>query len=626
MSELQRAGSYVLLKKIAAGGMAELYKAKKSGEKGFEKLFAVKMILPHLAEDEEFISMLVDEAKVVSLLDHPNIVRIYDLEKTENSYCIVMEYVRGRDLRKVLTRASKSGKPLGLKDACYITASALAGLHNAHKKKSRGQDLHIVHRDISPQNIIVSYEGEVKVLDFGIAKAANKSVETRAGVLKGKVAYMSPEQARGKPLDARSDIFSTGIVLYELLAGRKLFSGDSDINTLKQVWAARVDPLPTEVNHDVPKELEGILLKSLARDPAARFQDAGEMEDALLGFMRREGFSSDANSLGRYMRGLFKPEFEAETKEDEELYGEGSPEEAKDEAPEAGPAQPEAAYTMTKTPLPGDAVFEEAVRQAVAAQAEAQSGAEPSVKPAPEANTQFRLPPELPREAPDVPESSSSPSPQPPPSSPMKGRLAVAALALALVVTGAWFGLRRGGNAEPTPAQPGVEAVPQETTAPAVPAARPSRKGASKQAKQGKKPGRQADTSGGGVEAGQARTGLSPVPDRAIEPAPARGSDTGAQTTRSRTRAAISSEPTGATVYLDGRNVGTTPLDLDAIDAYHKYAVKVSKDGYDAWSGEFSVYPGQTERVYARLTKSSSGGEDIWKDPFPKSPGRNRSR
>lgn len=317
MQTAQRFGSYFLLRKIAAGGMAELYKAKKSGEKGFEKLLAIKMILPHLSANEEFLSMFIDEAKVAARLDHQNVVQIYDLGKIEDSYCIVMEYVRGKDLKAVLARGQRLGQPLGIERSCLVMSSVLAGLSYAHRKKDGGEDLGIVHRDISPPNVLISYEGEVKIVDFGIAKAATSS-DTGVGILKGKVAYMSPEQAAGQPIDMRSDIFSAGAVFYEMLTGRKLFSGDTELNTLEKVKAAKVEPMPFRLNADIPSELEAIVLKALAREPKERFQSASEMEEALQAFMSGAGILAGSLPLSQYMRRLFRDEIDDELMEDEE--------------------------------------------------------------------------------------------------------------------------------------------------------------------------------------------------------------------------------------------------------------------------------------------------------------------
>jgi len=318
MTEVRRFGSYYLLKKIATGGMAELYKARKSGEKGFEKLLAIKTILPHLASNEEFASMFIDEAKVASVLEHQNIVQIYDLGRIEDTYCIVMEYVRGRDLKHVLYRAKKANKPLSLDHVCTIASSILSGLSYAHRKKDKGVELGIVHRDISPPNIIVSYEGAVKIVDFGIAKVATRSQDTKVGIVKGKVSYMSPEQAHGERLDQRSDVFSVGSVMYEMLTGAKLFDGENDMEVMKKVWAAKVEPLPSELNPGVPKLLEKIIIKSLARERDMRFQSAADMHHALQQFMHEAGYTGGAEALSTQMQSMFRYEIDKEVQEEDE--------------------------------------------------------------------------------------------------------------------------------------------------------------------------------------------------------------------------------------------------------------------------------------------------------------------
>ncbi|WDT79866.1 MAG: serine/threonine-protein kinase [Candidatus Manganitrophus sp.] len=226
MSQPIRFGKYLLLDKIGTGGMAELFLAKQTGLSGFEKSVAIKRILPHLTQGSEFIAMFINEAKLAALLTHQNIVQIYDLGNVDQCHYIAMEYIMGKDLRTVINHGKSKNIPLSIGDALLIVSKICSALDYAHRKKDlNGNDLHLVHRDISPQNILVSYEGEVKLVDFGIAKAAMGGQETKTGVLKGKLAYMSPEQAWGKPVDGRTDLFALGIVLYEAVTGERLFSG-----------------------------------------------------------------------------------------------------------------------------------------------------------------------------------------------------------------------------------------------------------------------------------------------------------------------------------------------------------------------------------------------------------------
>ena len=221
--------------------MAEVFKAKRTGVEGFEKVVAVKRILPHLSDNKEFVDMFIDEAKMVAGLAHPNIVQISDLGKLEKSYYIAMEYVHGRDLRSILRRAKERGLRLPLDLTVLIVSKVCSALEFAHRKKDeRGRPMLIVHRDISPQNILISFEGEVKLTDFGIAKAATKARITDAGALRGKLLYMTPEQAWGKPMDRRSDLFSLGIVFYEMVTDQKPFLGSSEMSILEMVRECRV--------------------------------------------------------------------------------------------------------------------------------------------------------------------------------------------------------------------------------------------------------------------------------------------------------------------------------------------------------------------------------------------------
>ncbi|MBK8594440.1 MAG: TonB family protein [Holophagales bacterium] len=274
-------GRYQLLEKIAAGGMAEVYRARMRGEEGFEKIVAIKRILPHMADNDDFITMFIDEAKLAAQLTHNNIIHIYDLGKEDAYHYIAMEYVEGKDLRSILKTATEKGYPLPVDLALLIASKVANALDYAHRRLGLdGKELNLVHRDVSPQNVLISFEGDIKLCDFGIAKAATKVQQTQAGALKGKLQYMSPEQAWGKKVDRRTDIFSLGIVLFEMLTGERLFSGDTDLTILEQVRDARSEA-PSLKNPDVPKKVDQIVLKALAKNPQDRYQNASEMEKDL---------------------------------------------------------------------------------------------------------------------------------------------------------------------------------------------------------------------------------------------------------------------------------------------------------------------------------------------------------
>ncbi len=308
---MEQFGNYVLLEKIAAGGMAELFKAKKIGIEGFERLLAIKRILPHLSADEEFIGMFIAEAKLVARLNHRNIAQVYDFGKTRENYFIAMEYVKGKDMRAILKKCADKGVRLPVALAAYIAKETAVALDYAHGQKDpSGKSLDIIHRDVSPQNILVSYEGEVKVVDFGIAKASTHA-KTNTGLLKGKIAYMSPEQAWGKPMDSRSDIFSLGVVLYEMLTGQRLFKGDTELNTLERVRAAQVAVLPSFINSDVPPPLEAHTLKALQKDARDRYQSASDMVSDLAGTLVTL-LANPAQALKQFMQDVFRDEIAAE--------------------------------------------------------------------------------------------------------------------------------------------------------------------------------------------------------------------------------------------------------------------------------------------------------------------------
>ena len=275
-------GKYTLFERIGRGGMADVYKGRISGPAGFERVFVVKRILPHLSDDATFIRMFVEEAKMSARLNHPNIVQIFELGAVEGEYFISMEYIRGRDLAETMRALWKTMGPPRPEMVAYIGREACRALAYAHGlTDERGQPLGMIHRDVSPSNIMLSYEGAVKLLDFGIAKALGEAPETtKNGTMKGKYAYMAPEQTEGDNVDHRIDIFSCGIVLHEVLTGRRLFKGTNDVLTIERVRRCEVPP-PSAQNPMVSPQLDAIVLRALAKDPNRRFASAADMADAL---------------------------------------------------------------------------------------------------------------------------------------------------------------------------------------------------------------------------------------------------------------------------------------------------------------------------------------------------------
>ena len=307
-------GKYFLIEKLATGGMAEIYKAKTFGVDGFEKILAIKRILPHCAVDKEFISMLVDEAKLSVLLSHTNIVQVYDLGKVGDDYFISMEFINGINLREVLNRAKEIDERFSEEIVVYILSETCKGLDYAHSKKdNESKPLNIVHRDISPQNILLSFEGEVKIVDFGIAKAAMNISHTMAGILKGKISYMSPEQALGKPIDRKTDIFSTGLILYELLTGEKLFTGETQFEVLKKIRTTRLNE--NSFPETIPIGLRKILAKALAYSVKERYDNAGDMQIDLTRYLYSTYIDFTPRKLSSLMRKLFAQEIQIKSGE-----------------------------------------------------------------------------------------------------------------------------------------------------------------------------------------------------------------------------------------------------------------------------------------------------------------------
>ena len=350
-------GNYLLLERVNIGGMAEVFKAKAFGVEGFERLVAVKRILPSIAEDQEFITMFIDEAKIAVQLSHANICQIFDLGKVGDSFFIAMEFCAGKDVRAIFDRGRKLKESVPIPMACYTIMKVCEGLDYAHNKKdAASRDLHLVHRDVSPQNLLVTWDGEIKIVDFGIAKAANKAGKTQAGILKGKFGYMSPEQVRGLPIDRRSDVFAVGICLYELLTGERLFYGDSDFNTLEMVRNVEIVPATT-YNKSIPQELERILLKALAKDVDDRYQTAMDLHDDLQSFMYTSGNFFARKDLSAYMRQTFAEEVAKEAARDEQYRKIKAPPASAPAkaAPKAPPTLP--GTTGTNAPSQGQATM-----------------------------------------------------------------------------------------------------------------------------------------------------------------------------------------------------------------------------------------------------------------------------
>jgi serine/threonine protein kinase len=301
---MRRGLRYHLVNKIAHGGMAEIYLALQIGAEGFSKQVVLKRILPALAADPQFVRMLVDEAHIASTLNHSNLVQVLDLGKANDEYFLVLEFVDGWSLEQLRRRAVKAKMKFPLPLALYVTSALCRGLAYVHSRKQRdGRPLGIVHRDVSPQNVLISREGEVKLADFGIAKAIGRREKSVTGVIKGKFAYMSPEQSIGGELDARSDLFSVGTVLYILTTGKKPFDGDADLDVLMQVRKGRFEK-PSELVKDLNPEVEKFIVRALRTDRARRWQSAEQMADKLDAILVKLGQTSGPTVLKRWMETL----------------------------------------------------------------------------------------------------------------------------------------------------------------------------------------------------------------------------------------------------------------------------------------------------------------------------------
>ncbi len=322
-------GRYVLVEEIGRGGMAEIFRAVSHGVEGFQRVFVIKRILQDRSASPRFIEMFVNEARISALLNHPNIVQIYEFGQLGGSYFLAMEYLHGKDLLSVVRHLRGVGRLMMPADAAYVAQQVAAGLAYAHTLTQAGKPLNIIHRDVSPSNVMLLREGGVKLLDFGIAKAADEVLRgghsTGQGLLKGKLSYLAPEQVRGDPIDHRSDIFSLGVVLWECLTGKRLFFDRTDYDTMKNVLERPIPP-PSTLRAEIPASLDFIAVRALERDLDRRYPSAMAMVEDLEAFLQETRHSSIA--LPRLLNGL---------------YGK--------ETPEAGTSAPQAEHNTTEVPM-----------------------------------------------------------------------------------------------------------------------------------------------------------------------------------------------------------------------------------------------------------------------------------
>ena len=294
-------GKYHLIERIATGGMAELYLAKLYGAGGFEKDLAIKKVLPHLAQDQAFVQMFMDEAMITVTLNHGNIVQVIDFGELEGEYFLVMEFIDGVDLQLLIKRGAESYDPIPVGLSVYVAEQICRGLHYAHEKLGPdGNTLQIVHRDVSPQNVLLSFEGQVKLVDFGIARAASRISSTQAGVVKGKLAYMSPEQLTGQVVDRRSDVFAAGIILYEMLTNHRPFEGATPHETMALISRGKYQE-PQKLNRHVPRKLAKLVAKALETNPKKRFPTAGALANELSAFLHSEGNPPESSTLAAFI-------------------------------------------------------------------------------------------------------------------------------------------------------------------------------------------------------------------------------------------------------------------------------------------------------------------------------------
>lgn len=303
-------GAYHLLEKIGSGGMADVYRAERRGVSGFVKTVAIKRMLPHLASNEHFVKMFIDEARIAASLDHSNIVSIHDFGQIDGQLFIVMELVEGWNVAQILKQLRTEQRLLPLRHALFIVLELCKGLQAAHARTVGGRPAPVIHRDVSPQNVLVSTVGEVKIVDFGVAKTAVRLSETQVNSIKGKLAYMAPEQASGAEVDPRADVFSTGIVLHELLTCHRLFTGKHEAEMLLKVLSEPIAP-PSKTRSKLPPEVDAIVMKALDRDLSRRYRTIAELGRDISAFLLSTRLEAGPVELSDFLRGVFPAQFAA---------------------------------------------------------------------------------------------------------------------------------------------------------------------------------------------------------------------------------------------------------------------------------------------------------------------------
>lgn len=581
-------GQYLIVEKIAQGGMAEIFRGKALEAHGLERPVVIKRILPHIAASPEFVEMLIDEAKIAVMLSHGNIAQIYDLGKVADDYFIVMEYVEGKTLSQLMRRLRAQGSQMPIAGAVAISAQIARGLDYMHRKADEaGLPLKIIHRDISPQNIILSPAGTVKIIDFGIAKAKTKVSTTDSGVVKGKFAYMSPEHAEGERLDHRTDLFSLGIILFELLTGQRLFKGKNNTETLKKVKKAKVPP-PSDLRNEIPRELDRIVLHLLQKEREKRQESAQALEQQLTRFLVRHDPEFTDADLAHLLLEIF-PEIRPER-----LPGRTAGE-AVTEVPERYEETVAADTGILREKLKALDAFELPTREE-----------EPSLSPVPsdEGTSLMRRP--------------------------LVRQVGIALGVLAASAAALLFLWTRPSDEGPPQGPPDIQQpVTADTSPPTNEEARPPTPEPPSAASSGfltidstpqgallflndQPTQERTPTTLKDVPAGiEHRVGLYLEQHKfwegSVRVEGGRGVSLNVAMQPNLGDLAIESLPPGALVYLNGEYSGQTPVTLNGLPPETIYRILLKKDGYEDWEREVKIFGGKREVVSTSLKKKYNG-------------------